>query len=116
MSQRISISINGAFPDFAISFGAEPTPVEFGKTETITYYMISRGFRIVGINAQRHPFDTADQLTWAIPADQQSLILTDVNTDPKPSVFCFEIVFSDSYGNQFSSEDPQVENDGRPQA
>lgn len=113
MSQSISVSINGKFPDFGISFSAEPAPVEYGKNETITYFMVSRGFRIVGINVQRHPFDTSDQLTWAIPADQQSLILSDINADAKASVFCFEIVFSDSYGNQFSSKDPQIENDGQ---
>ncbi len=114
MNQTISVSINGAFPDYGIDFSAEPSPIKQGKTETITYTMISRGFRIVGINVQRNPFDTADQLTWAIPADQQSLILTDVNADPKQSIFCFEIVFSDSYGNQFSSKDPQIQNDGLP--
>ncbi|MBE5314848.1 MAG: DP-EP family protein [Xanthomonadales bacterium] len=114
MSQSISVSINGAFPDYGIAFSSEPLPVKHGKTETITYTMISRGFRFVGINVQRNPFDTADQLTWAIPADQQSLILTDVNADAGQSVFRFEIVFSDSQGNQFSSMDPQIENDGIP--
>lgn len=114
MNQTISVSINGNFPDYDIAFSGDPTPVEHGKTETITYMNISRGFRFVGINVQRHPFDTSDQLTWAIPADQQSLILTDLNVDPKQSVFCFEIVFSDSEGNQFSSKDPQIQNDGIP--
>lgn len=112
MSQSISVAINGLFPDYGIEFSAEPTAVKQGKTETITYYLVSRGFRIVGINQQRNPFDTEDELVWAIPEDQQSVILTDINSDPKPSTFGLQLIFKDSVGNQFSSIDPQVENEG----
>lgn len=112
MSQNISIAINGAFPDFGIDFSSEPVPVPHGKTEKITYTLISRGFRIVGINQQHTPFDTSSELIWAIPADQQSVILTDINSDTKSSTFGLQIIFIDSYGNIFSSMDPQVRNEG----
>lgn len=112
MSQNITVSINGLFPDYGIDFSAEPTPVEQGKTETITYTLVSRGFRIVGINQQREPFNTKDELIWAIPEDQQSVIFTDINSDPKSSTFGLQLIFKDSTGNQFSSMDPQVENEG----
>lgn len=112
MNQNITIGISGAFPNYQINFSSDPTPVKQGKTETITYSMAIRGFRIVGINLQRDPFDTEDELVWSIPVNQQSVILTDINTDPKPSTFGLQIIFNDSAGNQFSSMDPQVQNEG----
>lgn len=112
MSQEISVAIHGIFPDYGIEFSAEPTPVKQGKTEIITYTLITRGFRVTGVNQQRDPFNTEDELIWSIPEDGQSVIFTDINSDKKPSVFGLQIIFADSSGNQFSSMDPQVQNEG----
>lgn len=112
MNQSITIGISGTFPNYEICFSAVPAPVKQGKTETITYSMAHRGFRIIGVNIQRDPFDTSDELVWAIPSDQQSIILTDINSDPRASTFGFQIVFNDAAGNQFSSIDPQIQNEG----
>lgn len=114
MNQTISVSIRGKFPKYKIKFSASPEPVPSRSKATFAYTIESKGFRVVGINTQREPFETKDELTWAIPADRQSVILFDDNKDRRRTVFGFEIVFEDAAGNQFSSTDPQVENEGFP--
>jgi hypothetical protein len=112
MNQSISITITGGFPSYQISFSAEPSSVPYGQTATITYALASKGFKIHGINLQRDPFSSTDELTWAVPNGGQSLTLTDVNRDPKATIFGLEIIFEDSHGNRFSSVDPEVANEG----
>lgn len=112
MNQEISVTIKGKFPNYKIKFGASPEPVPRKTKATFTYVLQSKGFNIVGINLQRDPFQSKDELTWALPSDRQSIILQDTNKDRLRSVFGVEIVFEDSAGNQFSSPDPQVANEG----
>jgi hypothetical protein len=112
MNQTISINIAGGFPSYQITFSADPASVPFGQTATITYALASKGFKIHGINLQRDPFASTDEMTWAVPKDSQSLILTDVNSDPRVTQFGLEIIFEDSHGNRFSSTDPVVVNEG----
>jgi hypothetical protein len=114
MHQDIGISISGKFPDCKIKFSEDPTPVPRKARATFTFALQSKGFRIVDINMQREPFETQSELTWSIPADQQSVTLLDRNKDRLRSAFAVEIVFEDAAGNRFSSQDPQVENEGLP--
>lgn len=112
MNQTINVSITGSFPGYQIAFSAEPNSVPYGQSATITYAMATKGFKIHGINLQRDPFGSNDELTWAVPNGGQSLILSDTNSDPQPTTFGLEIIFEDSHGNRFSSVDPRVENEG----
>jgi hypothetical protein len=113
MNQSITVTITGTFPNYAIVFSADPIPVPFKQQRTITYTLSSDAFRFTGISLQRNPFDTDDELTWAIPASGAQLILTDINADPIESIFCFQILFADLAGNAFTSTDPQVRNEGK---
>lgn len=112
MSQTIQVQIGGRFPAYSISFSAQPAPVPYPSTQTITYQMGSPGFQIIGVNLQRDPFASTDELTWAIPAGGLSLILTDVNQDKSATTFGMELIFADGAGNVFSSVDPEVVNEG----
>lgn len=114
MNQTIDVRISGSFPAYQIIFSDEPTPVPYGATASITYVLSTPDFSIVAVNMQRHPFGTLDELTWAIPRDQQSLILTDRNVDKSQTTYGIEIVFADKKGNRFSSPDPEVVNEGEP--
>ena len=112
MDQTISVTIDGSFPNYEITFSADPAPVPANCTQTITYELVSDPFSFVGVNLQRDPFNSGDELTWAIPFEGRSLILTDVNSDPLQTTFGLELVFQDKSGNTFSSTDPQVVNEG----
>jgi hypothetical protein len=114
MEQQISIVVRGTFPRFEIEFSADPLPVPRESTAVFTYTLASPGFRLVGVNLQREPFRSQDELTWTLPAERQSVILKDQNKDWRQTFFGIELLFEDSAGNQFSSADPQVENEGFP--
>jgi hypothetical protein len=113
MNQSISVTITGTFPNYVIDFSAEPDPVPYNEQRTITYTLSSDAFRFTGFALQRDPFSTEDELTWTIPANCASLVLTDNNSDPIESTFAFQIQFADLKGNTFSSTDPQVRNEGK---
>ncbi len=112
MNQTINVSITGSFPGYQIAFSAEVNNVPFGQTATITYAMATKGYKIRGINLQRDPFRSNDELTWAVPKDGQSLILSNINCDSQETRFGLEIIFEDSHGNRFSSTDPEVVDEG----
>lgn len=112
MHQEISVKIKGKFPNYKIKFSADPEPVPRKTRATFKYTIESSGFRIVAVNLQREPFHSKDELTWTLPADRTSVTLEDVNKDKIRTFFGIVIVFEDALGNQFSSADPQVENEG----
>lgn len=112
MNQTISVTITGSFPGYQIAFSADPSNVPYNQTATITYTVTSKGFRIRGINLQRSPFSSNDELTWAVPNGGQSLILSNNNCDTQETRFGLEIIFEDSQGNRFSSMDPEVVDEG----
>lgn len=112
MNQTIQVTISGSFPSYKVSFSAQPSAVAYRSTQTFTYQMSSTGFRLIGVNLQRSPFGSADELTWAIPTAQNQVILTDVNSDKQETKFGLELIFADAAGNMFSSQDPEILNEG----
>lgn len=114
-TQVIYVQIKGSAPNYQVSFSADPDPVPHGSTANIVYEFTpsTSGFSFIGLNSVHYSRPASGgSFGSSVGRGAQSLTITDVNTYDRAVVIGFQITFEDAAGHQFSSTDPEVQNEG----